>query len=272
MKASLTSDLFGFEPPAPGLLRCSACHEEKAPDEFTPRRDDQSRRGRNSRCRDCNRRAEQARGPRKRRRIVDPRIKRPGLLKDAQRGVAKGFRRCSRCRGVQPADREHFAPKRVAGVVYLGSWCRQCVRAHARERMAAKRADPKWAEKVREAKVRHASSELGRATRRRRTRAENNLRRQRQTGRPYDWSPEQWEACLERWGRACAYCDAVGDLEQDHFIPVSAPDFPGTIPANMVPACRACNRSKGARSPLVWMADRKRLQRIVEQLVSLLPQ
>jgi 5-methylcytosine-specific restriction endonuclease McrA len=135
--------------------------------------------------------------------------------------------------------------------------------------MARRRACPVEAARVRASRRDHARSERGKAYKRGRTFTDNHARRQRLTGAPFAWGPEAWAACLERWGRACVYCDAPDDLTQDHFVPVSAPDYPGTIPANMVPACGRCNRAKGKRSPFVWVTDAERLRRIVEGLAAL---
>lgn len=183
---------------------------------------------------------------------------------------------CRRCGRLKPADSQHFAPqknvRRPRVSAGLTSRCRDCLRQAARERMAARRRDPSTAEKVREEKLRHARSEKGRAARRRRTQSDNQIRRQRQTGRPYEWGAQEWAACLDRWGHACAYCDAEGKLEQDHFIPISSPAFPGTVPANMVPACEFCNGSKGARKPFYWMKDRDRLRLVLERLIELTSQ
>ena len=50
----------------------------------------------------------------------------------------------------------------------------------------------------------------------------------------------------------CAYCGSTGVLAQDHFIPISNPDCPGTIPGNIVPACTKCNSSKCGNHPDRW--------------------
>lgn len=200
-------------------------------------------------------------------RAPDPRVQRPGLVLDRRAVASEGFRQCIRCDLVKPADAEHFGTR--DGGLYLSSWCRECSRAHARAKMAERRARPCEAERIRVSRRAHARSDKGKAYKRARNVTDNNARRQRLTGAPFEWGADEWAACLERWGRACVYCDATDDLTQDHFVPVSAPDYPGTIPANMVPACGRCNRSKGNRSPFAWVKDPARLQRITEGLRAL---
>jgi 5-methylcytosine-specific restriction endonuclease McrA len=56
----------------------------------------------------------------------------------------------------------------------------------------------------------------------------------------------EWLALVERFAGACAYCGRPGNLEADHVIPISRG---GTNDIqNILPACRACNRSKGPRT------------------------
>lgn len=68
----------------------------------------------------------------------------------------------------------------------------------------------------------------------------------------YLWNKSLWERCLQEWGHQCAYCGKAGVMTQDHFIPLSHPDCPGTVPGNIVPACLQCNLSKGPLHPMDW--------------------
>jgi 5-methylcytosine-specific restriction endonuclease McrA len=63
-------------------------------------------------------------------------------------------------------------------------------------------------------------------------------------------TPVQWEAILELYGNSCAYCGKPGKMTVDHVVPVSRGG--GTTPDNVVPACKSCNSSKGARTPQEW--------------------
>ncbi len=71
---------------------------------------------------------------------------------------------------------------------------------------------------------------------------------------------ELWAAVLADHNHSCAYCGQSGvPLEQDHFEPLSRGGKHEID--NLVPACRRCNRSKGAKSYIVWLAiQRSRIQ------------
>ena len=73
----------------------------------------------------------------------------------------------------------------------------------------------------------------------------------------YKFNPSDWQTCLNYFHGCCAYCGAQQDfwhvLEMEHFIPLSHPDCPGTIPSNIVPACRSCNASKRNNDPYKWL-------------------
>jgi 5-methylcytosine-specific restriction endonuclease McrA len=59
-------------------------------------------------------------------------------------------------------------------------------------------------------------------------------------------------AVLERDGWSCAYCGRE-TAEVDHVAP-RARGGP-TIAANLVAACRPCNKAKGLRTPTEWRQD-----------------
>lgn len=59
------------------------------------------------------------------------------------------------------------------------------------------------------------------------------------------------EAVIARCGHRCWYCGCDGvDLTLDHVMPRSRGG--ADDPENLVPACRPCNSSKGARTPEEW--------------------
>lgn len=197
-------------------------------------------------------------------RSIDRRIKRPNIVKANRIGVPAGQRRCIKCREIKPLDDDHFG--RRNGGKYFTSWCRACFRERAIDVARRRRAaDPAG---VAESKRRYSASEKGRATKQRRSFIDNNLRRQRHAGRPFQWSTQDWTACLVAWNHRCAYCDRGRRLTQEHFIPIADPDFPGTIPGNMLPACQPCNSSKQDRDPFEWIRDADRLARIVQFLLA----
>lgn len=72
-------------------------------------------------------------------------------------------------------------------------------------------------------------------------------------GRPGVFSASQWGARLREYGRRCAYCGAPDSIEIEHVIPLGQGGANSI--ANIVPACSACNRDKGARTPEEWKAS-----------------
>jgi 5-methylcytosine-specific restriction endonuclease McrA len=70
---------------------------------------------------------------------------------------------------------------------------------------------------------------------------------------------QDWNACLEYWQRRCAYCSNPEGLlkhtklHADHYLPLASPECPGTTPANILPACAACNHSKQDTDPATWL-------------------
>lgn len=55
---------------------------------------------------------------------------------------------------------------------------------------------------------------------------------------------------LHRHSNRCAYCDAKGKLHIDHVVPLSRGGRHAI--GNLLPACAACNLSKGASLLAVW--------------------
>lgn len=75
----------------------------------------------------------------------------------------------------------------------------------------------------------------------------------------------EWSAVLDFFNHECAYCGAKDGLEQEHIIPVN--DGGTYRIGNIVPSCRKCNASKGAKSVDGWYGksdafDPDRLQKI----------
>jgi 5-methylcytosine-specific restriction endonuclease McrA len=81
-------------------------------------------------------------------------------------------------------------------------------------------------------------------------------RRARESGLPATFTVADWQAALDHFGGCCAVCGAPGTLHQDHWIPLTSADCPGTVRWNMIPLCVACNLSKHARPPAEWIAER----------------
>lgn len=61
-------------------------------------------------------------------------------------------------------------------------------------------------------------------------------------------SSDEWALLKEKFDNCCAYCGVRTDkLEMEHIIPISRGG--AHVPDNIVPACRQCNATKGARTP-----------------------
>lgn len=65
----------------------------------------------------------------------------------------------------------------------------------------------------------------------------------------------QWQAVVDAFGRACAYCGAEGDLVMDHIVPINKQALGEHRLGNLVPSCRACNARKGERDFRAFLAD-----------------
>ena len=76
----------------------------------------------------------------------------------------------------------------------------------------------------------------------------------RRKGLPATFTEAEWLNCLVYWKNTCCYCEQQFQsdlLQKDHFIP--ARDGGGYTSSNIVPACKSCNASKGARSANEWL-------------------
>ena len=227
----------------PPELVCSRCGLSKpaTTDFFTPRPD--ATRGFSYPCRECLRKRERERywankfiGP-----LPNPN--------------PSGRISCTKCGTEYPETLEFFGPDN-AKRNGLGSWCRQCLRDLARARQAARRSDPEERKVVQAEKQRYARSPRGRAKKREHSRTYNHRRRQWGKSIPWLWNDDYWKSIKFFWGFQCAYCGRGDtDLHQDHVVPISSPDCPGTVPWNIVPACPTCNLSKGGKNLEEW-ADR----------------
>lgn len=74
---------------------------------------------------------------------------------------------------------------------------------------------------------------------------------------PDTFTEMDWEKCLNYFNQCCAYCEKQRDfwhtLAADHFIPLASAECLGTVPKNIVPACKYCNSSKNASEPIKWL-------------------
>lgn len=65
---------------------------------------------------------------------------------------------------------------------------------------------------------------------------------------------KQWESCLDHFNHKCAYCGSEGNLQQEHFVPVSK-GGEYTI-TNIIPACENCNYNKRDKDFFTWYKER----------------
>lgn len=111
------------------------------------------------------------------------------------------------------------------------------------------------------------------------------IRRTRKQSLPNTFSVADLQRAHEYWGGICPCCgkqiyDLFGEISPhaDHWIPLSSPNCPGTVPWNMVILCSRCNLSKSDKEPRIWVMEKfgKRqgaaiLKRIDEYFASLQP-
>jgi 5-methylcytosine-specific restriction endonuclease McrA len=183
------------------------------------------------------------------------------------------YRTCSRCDVLKPLDSDHFGRR---GTTVRGGFrpdCRECkksqdrsyyagniekfqeYRAQHREEIAAYQREywPRYYQSeagnvaVKQAYQRYLRTALGKET----SRAGTQRRRATLRMLEASFTFEEWQACLEAFGYACAYCGkADANLTQDHVVPLSAG---GAYTANnIVPACEFCNSSKHDRPVAAW--------------------
>ncbi len=91
---------------------------------------------------------------------------------------------------------------------------------------------------------------------------ERYLNRKREL--PNTLTSKDWHQALDYWGHKCAVCGRPRGLwhtlSQDHWIPLTSAQCPGTDATNILPLCYGtdgCNNSKGKQLPDVWL--RKKL-------------
>jgi len=86
---------------------------------------------------------------------------------------------------------------------------------------------------------------------------------------PATLTQNQWESITHDFGYSCAYCGKEKPLVQEHFIALSkGGEYTHN---NIIPACKNCNSSKGAKDFLEWFRgfkhyDKKREENILNYL------
>jgi len=210
-----------------GLRECSICHRLlAATTEFFYRKTDAERSSLTRQCQECL----QAKDQRKRTKNFHlPKLRHDGL------------RECSACHALLPETREFFPP-RPESLCGLQRQCRPCKQARQPKRRRSK-------------------------AKRKVSRDQNMVnihrRRTRKYAKPHTFTVDDAQFARTYWQQRCAVCGTEEGfwwkLQMDHWIPLSHPDCPGTVPTNMVPLCgglTGCNQSKSRRMPEPWLKQK----------------
>jgi hypothetical protein len=90
--------------------------------------------------------------------------------------------------------------------------------------------------------------------------AREHRRSARKRSLPAQFTSDDWRIALAYFGNTCAVCGRPRGLwhtlAADHWIPLTNPNCPGTVPGNIVPLCHGqdgCNNIKGSRDPHEWL-------------------
>jgi 5-methylcytosine-specific restriction endonuclease McrA len=102
----------------------------------------------------------------------------------------------------------------------------------------------------------------------------NERNRTRRLSVPCDFNATDWRNCFAYWHGCCAYCGKQAEglwatVHQEHFIPITSADCPGTVRWNMLPACEHCNLSKNNKEPRGWVINKfgkRKGARILKQI------
>jgi hypothetical protein len=139
--------------------------------------------------------------------------------------------------------------------------------------------DASYQEKRRQRSNLHARTVEGKTQARKR----KLNRRAREYELPNTLSTVDIDRMMKYWGGCCAACGKSSDfwtvIAYDHWIPVTDPNCPGTVPTNIIPLCHkrrgaptgypSCNPTKSDRNPREWLIDRfgKRKAKQIEQRI-----
>ena len=111
-------------------------------------------------------------------------------------------------------------------------------------------------------------------------RTQHAKRSARKRGLPDSYTVEDWRFALEYFNDCCAVCGRPQGLwhtlAQDHWIPLSNPECPGTVPENIVPLCHvkkdgegSCNIEKHNSDPMTWLTKKygaRKAKKIVQRV------
>lgn len=231
---------------------CRICKEEKSVQEFY--RDSKSKFGVINVCKKCDSKAK----------------KDSESLISYEEAIELNLTKvCSNCNTEKEIREFHKAKRGEFGV---GSWCKECRKKYKREhylkneeRIIQEKKDYYYAnreilnykKKIYRLKNKDKLKEIHRRYRQNNKdicRKHCNTRRSRIKNLTANLTVEQWDNSKKYFDNLCAYCrgkNSQGEtLEQEHIIPLSKG---GCYTAdNIIPACRACNSSKGNKDMNEW--------------------
>lgn len=107
----------------------------------------------------------------------------------------------------------------------------------------------------------------------------HHRRKNNERNLPWNFTTEDWQFALNYFHGCCAVCgrqlnDLLGThtAAPDHWIALSDPKCPGTIPTNIVPLCHGingCNNSKWMKPADQWLTDRfgkRRAKQVMDKI------
>jgi hypothetical protein len=108
----------------------------------------------------------------------------------------------------------------------------------------------------------------------------NAKRKARKQSLPDNFTAQDWQRALDYFNDCCAVCGCPAGLwhtiAADHWIPLTSPNCPGTIPTNIIPLCHAqkdgeggCNNSKYNREPEQWLTEKygkRKAQQVLDRI------
>lgn len=180
--------------------------------------------------------------------------------------LAKGLKYCKSCDTVKPVTAFTWHSQ---GLCYY-AMCKACRGVHAKQVILE---DGERHARILESKKRAYQRVVSTPEGRARYQLYNKRRTEQLVGQI---STEEWLECQLFFNGACAYCGATTTpLEIEHIIPVSKGGVNRIY--NVIPACRYCNGSKGAKAFSKWYPaqsfySNERVQKIKEWFLLNRPQ
>lgn len=200
------------------------------------------------------------------------------------------LKRCSKCGIEKPATIDNFPPRKGSPSGLKGT-CRICNRIRlrqyraknkdaisARTRQKRSTGHMREVDRARYARNKMEYLEYQRNWRKRNPEKHRNIikryetkhpqirsvvhqkRRARKNNLPDQFTDYDWQIAIDYFNGRCAVCGRPQGfwhrLAADHWIPISSPDCPGTIPENMIPLCQGmdgCNNSKHDKPAVEWL-------------------